>query len=104
MRPDERIFICEASSNPPSAIRWTGQIPDSPRERFRLDDTSSGYTISSSVDLEAIPPVTISQLEYEPSEVDFSNPDCFIENGFDTVLVTKSEFKEIVPSPPPISK
>lgn len=91
MSSDELTLTCEAASNPPSTVCWTAQISGN---RERLDNTSSDYSITSSMNLEAMPPVTIGELEYEPSEVDFTNPECIIENPFDSVRVRNPSFVE----------
>ncbi len=92
-------FTCNAASDPPSSITWDARISDSTRED--LDDgTNPNYSISGSVDVEAMPPITVSYLEYNPNNVDFTVPDCFIRNGFDTLRVRNPSFTEVTPGPP----
>ncbi len=93
MSSNELEFTCEATSNPPSTIRWLAQMSNNSREP--LDETDSDYTISSATNLETSPPVTTGELEYNPNEVDFSSPECLIENGFDTVRVRNPSFTDV---------
>lgn len=79
-------LVCEASSRPASAITWDAVMSGISREPLE-NGTDESYSIGSSVDLEAVPPVSSSYLEYDPDEVDFSNPDCFIDNGFEVMRV-----------------
>ncbi len=86
---DINRFVCEASSNPPSAINWDAVM--SGNRELLESGVNPSYSISSSVDLEASPPVSNSYLEYIPDEVDFRTPECFISNGFDTMRVRMFE-------------
>ena len=53
---------------------------------------SEDYLITNNVKFDVSPPVINSTLEYDPVLVDFSNPDCIIENEFERIRVTNPEF------------